>query len=140
MTSKPSAFIYSPALDEYSYPPGHPFNTVRVKKTREILNSMGLLDGPDKMEVPPQPVERLILKKFHTPRYLHALQNASKGQWDAEALNMGIGSTDCPVFDGMYEYALLAVGATITAAPLQARATCAEEMACATRLSPEGSR
>ena len=31
---------------------------------------------------------------------------------------MGLGTSDCPVFKGMYEYALLAVGATLTAAQL----------------------
>jgi acetoin utilization protein AcuC len=118
MTAKKAAFIYSTALEEYSYPPGHPFNTVRAKKTREILNSMGLLAGPDRVEIPPEPAHRLTLKKFHTPRYLRALQNCSKGKFDYEALNMGLGSTDCPIFDGMYEYALLAAGATITAARL----------------------
>jgi acetoin utilization protein AcuC len=79
---------------------------------------MGLLDGPDQCEVPPVPAERIVLKKFHSARYLHALKTASKGKWDAEALDMGIGSGDCPVFDGLYEHAALATGATLTGAAL----------------------
>jgi acetoin utilization protein AcuC len=79
---------------------------------------MGLLAGPDKIEVPPEPADRLVLKKFHSPRYLHTLQMASKGQWESEALSMGLGTSDCPVFNGMYEYAVLAVGATLTGARL----------------------
>jgi acetoin utilization protein AcuC len=118
VTRKPAAFIYSPKLEKYTYPPDHPFNTIRAKKTREIVNSMGLLAGPDRIEVPPKPADRLVLKKFHSPRYLHALQKASKGQWESEALNMGLGTSDCPVFKGMYEYAVLAVGATLTGAGL----------------------
>ncbi len=118
MSDKPAAFIYSPRLEEISYPPEHPFNTTRAKKTREVVNSMGLLAAPDRIEVPPEPADRIVLKKFHTARYLHALQDASKGQWNYEALNMGLGTTDCPVFKGVYEYAVLAVGATITAAQL----------------------
>jgi acetoin utilization protein AcuC len=118
VTTKPAAFIYSPRLEEISYPPEHPFNTIRAKKTRDIINSMGLLTPPDRIEVPPEPADRIILKKFHTARYLHNLQNASKGQWDYDALNMGLGTSDCPVFKGVYEYAVLAVGATITAAQL----------------------
>jgi acetoin utilization protein AcuC len=114
----PAAFVYSPALEEYSYPPEHPFNTIRAKKTRQIVNSMGLLAAPDRIEVPPEPADRLVLKKFHSARYLHALQNASKGRWDYEALNMGLGTSDCPIFDGMYEYTLLAVGASLTGAGL----------------------
>ncbi len=118
MPSKPAAFIYSTELEEHSYPPEHPFNTARAKKTREIINSMGLLSAPDRIEVPPIIADRIVLKKFHTARYLHSLQNASKGQWDYEALNMGLGTSDCPVFKGVYEYAILAVGATITGAQL----------------------
>lgn len=118
MTPKPAAFIYSPKLEEYTYPPGHPFNTIRAKKTREVVNSMGLLAAPDMVEIPPEPADRVVLKKFHSARYLHLLQSASKGRWNYEALNMGLGTSDCPVFDGMYEYTLLAVGATLTAARL----------------------
>ena len=118
MTTKPAAFIYSPKLEEYTYPPDHPFNTIRAKKTREVINSMGLLAAPDKAEVPPEPADRVVLKKFHSARYLLLLQSASKGRWNYEALNMGLGTSDCPVFDGMYEYTLLAVGATLTAAQL----------------------
>jgi acetoin utilization protein AcuC len=79
---------------------------------------MGLLAAPDRIDVPPEPADRMVLKKFHTAHYLHCLQNASKGQWDYEALKMGLGTSDCPVFKGVYEYAVLAVGATITAAQL----------------------
>jgi acetoin utilization protein AcuC len=115
---KPAAFIYSPRLEEISYPPEHPFNTTRAKRVREVLNSMGLLAAPDRIEVAPEPADRIVLKKFHTARYLHTLQEASKGQWNYEALNMGIGTTECPVFKGVYEYAVLAAGATITGARL----------------------
>jgi len=113
-----SAFIYSKELEKYHYPPEHPFNVDRAKRVRQILNSMGLLSGDGRCEVPPEPADRITLKKFHSARYLHALKTASKGKWDAEALDMGIGTGDCPVFDGLYEYALLACGATITGAKL----------------------
>jgi acetoin utilization protein AcuC len=116
--TRKAAFIYSVELEKYRYPPEHPFNTVRAKKTREIVNSLGLLTGDGRSEVPPVPAERLVLKKFHSARYLHALKTAAKGRWDTEALNMGIGTGDCPVFEGLYEYAVLATGATLVAAKL----------------------
>ncbi len=118
MAMKKAAFIYSQQLEEYSYPPEHPFNTVRATKVREILNSMGLLLGDGRSEVPPEPAERTVLEKLHPERYLHALEAASQGHWDAEALRMGIGTSDCPVFEGLYEYAVLAVGATLKAVKL----------------------
>ena len=118
MRTKKAVFIYSAELEKYNYPPEHPFNTIRAKKTREIVKSLGLLTGNGRSEVPPVPAERLVLKKFHSARYLHALKTAAKGQWDTEALNMGIGTGDCPVFEGLYEYTLLATGATLVAAKL----------------------
>jgi len=113
-----AAFIYSKELEKYPYPLEHPFNVDRTARVRKILNSMGLLSGDGRFEVPPEPAERIVLKKFHSARYLHALKNASKGKWDAEALDMGIGTGDCPIFEGLYQYAVLACGATLTGAKL----------------------
>jgi acetoin utilization protein AcuC len=113
-----AAFIYSSELEKYRYPPEHPFNTIRARKTREIINSMGLLSGGGRSEAAPVPAGRVVLKKFHSARYLHALQNAAKGRWDSEAFNMGIGTQDCPVFEGLYDYAVLAAGGTLVAANL----------------------
>jgi len=113
-----AAFIYSHELEKFNYPADCPFNTDRAGQVRKILNSMDLLSGNNRTEVAPVPAERLVLKKFHSARYLHALKTASKGRWDIEALDMGIGTLDCPVFSGMYEYAVLAAGGTLTAAKL----------------------
>jgi len=113
-----AVFVYSSELEKYRYPPEHPFNTIRARKTREILNSMRLLSGSGRSEVPPEPAERIVLKKFHSARYLHALRAASERHATFEALNMGIGTSDCPIFEGLYDYAVLAVGGTLTAAKL----------------------
>ena len=113
-----AAFIHSPQLEKYNYPPDCPFNVQRAGRTRKILNSMGLLTGPGRSEIAPEPADRLVLKKFHSARYLHVLKEAAEGRWDAEALNMGIGTSDCPVFRDMYDYSVWAAGATLTGAKL----------------------
>ncbi len=118
MATRKAAFIYSPELQKHSYPPEHPFNTVRAQRVRETVNSMGLLSGSGVSEVPPAPAERIVLKKFHTARYLHALRAVSRGRWDVEALEMGIGTSDCPAFRGLYEYSVLAAGGTLVASKL----------------------
>ncbi|UCG58323.1 MAG: acetoin utilization protein AcuC [Phycisphaerales bacterium] len=118
MATHKAAFIYSSELEKHPYPPEHPFNTARASKARSILNSMGLLSGDGIAEVAPETADRLVLKKFHMARYLHALQKAAEGKWDYTALDMGIGTGDCPVFQGLYEYASLATGATLTGAQL----------------------
>jgi acetoin utilization protein AcuC len=79
---------------------------------------MGLLSGPGRSEVAPVPAERIVLKKFHSARYLHALKTAAQGHWDYEAIEMGIGTSDCPVFRDMYDYSVWACGATLTGANL----------------------
>jgi acetoin utilization protein AcuC len=115
---KKAVFIYSKELEKYAYPSEHPFNTIRAKRVWETVNSMGLLSGSGISEVAPVPAERMVLKKLHTARYLHALRAASKGRWTAEALEMGIGTEDCPIFKGLYEYTVLATGGTLVAANL----------------------
>jgi len=115
---KNTVFLYSQELEKYEYPPEHPFNTIRARRVMDVIQSMGLLNGPGRSIAAPEPADRVVLKKFHSARYLHALKAASRGKWDVEALSMGIGSQDCPVFKGLYEYACLATGATLLGADL----------------------
>jgi acetoin utilization protein AcuC len=118
MPAKKVAFIHSSVLEKYSYPPEHPFNTIRAKRVLDVLKSMNLISGPDRSIIAPLKAGRVILKKFHSARYLHALQNADKGRFDFDALNMGIGTEECPIFKGMYDYSALATGATLVGAKL----------------------
>ncbi|MDD5063164.1 MAG: acetoin utilization protein AcuC [Phycisphaerae bacterium] len=116
MGTRESVFIYSKDLEKYPYPPEHPFSTIRAKRVREIANSMGLLSGAGRKEAAPEPIERIILKKFHSSRYLHTLKEVSRGKFTPEAMGMGIGTSDCPVFKGLYEGAVLAAGGTLVGA------------------------
>jgi acetoin utilization protein AcuC len=118
LPARRAVFIHSDEIEQYSYPEDCPFNTSRAGRVRKALHSMGLLSGDGIREAAPQPVDRQILKSFHTARYLHALKNAQKGHWDVEALRMGIGTADCPIFHGMYDYAVLAAGGTLLGAEL----------------------
>lgn len=113
-----AAFIHSPEMERFVYPPQCPFNVSRAGKVRAIVKSLGLLGGTDKIEVAPRAADRRTLKKFHTARYLHVLKNAADGRWDADALSMGIGTPDCPVFKDMYDYSVMACGATVTGVEL----------------------
>lgn len=118
MSERKAVFIHSEELEKYSYPEDCPFKTERAGRTRRVLYTMGLLWGEGAREAAPEPASRMVLKKFHSARYLHALKSAEKGKWDLDALNMGLGTPDCPIFRGMYEYAALAAGATLTGAEL----------------------
>lgn len=86
--------------------------------TRSKLQSMGLLHGPGRFEKAPQPAARDIVERFHRPEYLRILERASRREVDTRSLNAGLGTADCPVFDHLLDYALLAAGATMEAAHL----------------------
>jgi acetoin utilization protein AcuC len=118
ISNKKAAFLYSKQLEEYSYPPDCPFKSERATKVRNTLASMGLLGGPFTKEVNFNPASRDILEFLHTPEYLDALQKSQNGSWTIDALNMGIGGPDTPVFKGMYDYTSLVCGASIAGADL----------------------
>jgi acetoin utilization protein AcuC len=113
LAKRKAAFIYSEEFEKYPYPQESPFNTTRAGKAFQLVKSMGLLAGPDARLVDCTPADRLTLKKFHTAFYLHTLKDANDGNFSPTALAMGIGTVDCPVFRGMYEYSALACGATL---------------------------
>lgn len=118
MEKRRAVFIYSAELEKYPYPAESPFNTTRAGRTRQVLNSMGLLSGESISEIAQEAADRVTLKKFHKARYLHALKASNDGKFAADAMTMGIGTMDCPVFKGMYEYSALACGATLLGAKL----------------------
>jgi len=113
-----AAFVYSPELENHGYPSECPFNSRRPGLTRKTAFNMGLLTGPDRREVALAPLTRAELEWFHTPAYLDALRRAGEGDLSPEAFAMGIGTPDCPVFKGMYDYVSLAAGGTMTGARL----------------------
>jgi len=117
-----AVFIHSPELEDYGYPTDCPFVTKRAALTRQTISSMGLLSGDDRAERAPAPATRAELETFHTPRYLDVLRKAEEGLLENEGLEMGLGTPDCPVFEGLYDYSALACGATLTAARLVADA------------------
>jgi acetoin utilization protein AcuC len=116
-TKKP-VFIYSQELEKYSYPPDSMFVTQRAAKTRELLMSLGLLDGKCGRESAPVRATKSELKNFHSTKYLEALQRAADGKMSREHLSMGLGTPDCPVFKDMFDFASWACGATLTGAEL----------------------
>jgi len=113
-----AAFIHSEKIERYSYPADCPFRPERAGGVRKTLYSMGLLSGAGISEIAPAPADRRAVKKFHSARYLHAIKNAAAGRWDVEALHMGIGTEDCPIFTDMHDYAMLATGGTLLGAEM----------------------
>ena len=117
MSGNQKIYVYSSALEQGGYPKDCPFNSHRAGKTRQTIMSMGLLDGDDRCEVEPVVLDTGELERFHTADYLDALQRAEWGGLSPhEALLKGLGTPDCPMFGGMWNYTRLAAGGTIKAA------------------------
>lgn len=112
------AFIFSDELNEGGYPKAVPFNTARAGMTYRTAQTMGLLNGGDRQVIRPVRLTREQLERFHEPRYLDALERAGRGEHDLGALQMGLGTPDCPLFPNMLDYVSLAAGGTVTAAQL----------------------
>ncbi len=116
--SRRAAFLHSDELEQYHYPPEFPFNSQRAGNVKRILASHGLLSGDYRRQVDPVAATRDEMTVIHSADYLDALQAAQEGRLGVEGLHMGLGTPDCPVFEGMYDYAALACGATLTGVKL----------------------
>jgi len=114
-------FLHCPELGAARYPATCPFRTERAGLTRQILMEKHLLDSPLRREMAPRPAARDQLERFHLASYLDALERASAGRMKLDGLHLGLGTSDCPIFSGMYGHAALAVGATLTGAELLLR-------------------
>ncbi|NIA21252.1 MAG: acetoin utilization protein AcuC [Anaerolineaceae bacterium] len=115
MKTHKAAFIHSSELEQYPYPPECPLDTSRAGMVHRILTSMEMLSGPDRTQVAPETAPREAVQRFHSPEYLDLLERAGRGRTGAAGgLHMGLGTPDCPVFLGLYDYAMLACGATLT--------------------------
>ena len=109
-------FIHCPELEQFPYPDTCPFKTCRAGQVYRMLDSMNLLQGPDKVVLPPERLADADLLKFHSNPYLNALKRIDAGEYEMQMLLMQLGTGDCPAFEGVYQYALWAAGATVTGA------------------------
>lgn len=108
--------IYSHEFNKFSYGHSHPFNLSRGERFYQLLERNQLLSNPEIDLLKPSPVAEELLLVAHSPAYLKALKDADSGEFKIEMLKYGLGSQDCPVFSGVYQFCRLAAGATFEAA------------------------
>lgn len=118
LETKRLAFLYAPEIEGLTYPPDCPFKTQRVGMTRQRLMSFGLLGDSHQTQVAPRKATRDELLQIHSADYLDQLQRAAAGDLTVDALHMGVGQQDTPVFEDLFEYGSWACGAGIAAADL----------------------
>ena len=113
------AYFYDHDLGNFYYGPGHPMKPHRLRLTHDLLLSYNLYP---KLEVYKQhAATQGEIERFHAHEYVEFLrkvspstvENAYRGKLDG--FNVGPGS-DCPIFDGLYEFMSLCAGGSIDAA------------------------
>ncbi len=113
-----AALIYSEVLAKFDYGDDHPFKPVRARNTMEMCNRHGLLYGLDVTRPEPFSADLKDLELFHTKKYIDTLQRANSCEHDIEMLAAGIGTPDCPILPGIFDFSLRVVGATLLATQL----------------------
>jgi len=113
-----TALIYSPLFGDFSFGEDHPFKLQRYRLVRELMEAYGLLKLPN-MEIRDcGPVDDDLVLTFHDPAYISRLKEFSASNEPRADFLFGLGDADCPVFEGLYEYAALGAGASFEAARL----------------------
>jgi Deacetylases, including yeast histone deacetylase and acetoin utilization protein len=89
----------------------HPLNPVRLDLTIRLARELGVLDRLDVR--PPKPADEQQLLTIHDADYLAAVRTASS---DQTFEGYGLGTSDDPVFPGMYDASALVAGGSAQAA------------------------
>ena len=89
----------------------HPMHPARLDRTVRLARELGVLDRVDVQR--PDPARESDLLTAHTGDYLAALRRASA---EPDFVGFGLGTSDDPVFAGMYEVAALIAGGSLQAA------------------------
>ena len=108
-----AALVYADELARFEYGDQHPFKPMRARNTVELCRRYGLLGSADEIQVEPAPADPALLERFHEAEYLDVLRRTSDGQYGLAMLGAGLGTDDCPALRGIWQFCLLAVGATM---------------------------
>jgi len=118
MSKKKVAYFYDPDIGSYYYGPGHPMKPQRMRMAHALILSYELYKN---MEVyrPHRAIET-EMARFHETDYVNFLSSVNPDNYKDYALQLkrfNVGeATDCPVFDGLYEFQQSCAGASIDAA------------------------
>ena len=109
-------YFYDAAIGNYVYAEGHPMRPHRVRLTHHLVVNYGLHKHMNIFR--PKPASKADLCAFHCDEYVQFLQNIAPDSLEAcihqlERYNM---SSDCPVFEGLYEYCQTYTGGSISGA------------------------
>lgn len=116
--SRRVSYFYDQEVGHFYYGPGHPMKPHRLKLTHHLLLSYGLYRKMDVYR--PHLASGSEMTLFHSEDYIDFLQKVSPENVRPFAQQMArfnVGEcTDCPVYDGMFEFCQMYSGASVDGA------------------------
>ena len=104
------SYFYHGDVGLYYYGPGHPMKPHRLRMTHQLLLAYGLYRRMDvyKPRLGGGSASEQQLARFHSEDYIDFLKRINPDnmkQFSAQMQKFNVGEyTDCPVFDGLYEF------------------------------------
>ena len=105
--------VWSPALLQYDFGPGHPMSPARLDLTMRLADELGLLASRDLEVVSVPPAPDALIEIVHDADYVAAVRAAAAGTPDPAR---GLGTEDDPVFPSMHEAAARLVAGSVDVA------------------------
>lgn len=117
-TKRRVSYFYQSDVGLYYYGPGHPMKPHRMRMAHQLILAYGLYR---KMEVyRPRPATDFQIQGFHAEDYVDFLKNINPDNirsYSSQLQRFNLGeNTDCPVFDGLYEFCSTYTGCSIDGA------------------------
>lgn len=120
------SYFYQPDVGHFYYGPSHPMKPHRITMAHHLILSYGLYR---KMECyRSHPASSQEMSAFHSEDYINFLSKVNPDNLRLHTNHMqrfNVGEyTDCPVFDGLYEFTQLYTGASLDGAVKLNRGDC----------------
>lgn len=100
--------IWSEALRDYDFGPGHPLTPKRFGPGVDLVRAVGA-----ERVVEPIEANDAALQRLHDAHYIEQVKSFSDHPWQPAA--MGVGTGDVPAFHGMHDVSALVAGGSIGA-------------------------
>jgi acetoin utilization protein AcuC len=113
-----NVLIYDDHVANAEYSRSHPYKPVRARLFMELLNRYFHLDDGHFSIKRPEPLDEELLCLFHDKSYVELLKRADSGEFNLHMLRAGLGTSDNPVFTGMFDLLRRVAGGTYEGAML----------------------
>eukprot|EP01039_Chlorochromonas_danica_P004578 gene4579-5018_t len=112
------SYFYDTDVGLFYYGPGHPMKPHRMRMAHHLILAYGLYRKMDVYR--PRRASDYQIQAFHSEDYVEFLKNVSPDNlrsFSNQITKFNLGeNTDCPVFDGLYEFCTISAGGSIDAA------------------------